>query len=98
MDLVERLANRSAVYQRYQLAKAVGEWLQMGGTELLFTWSRSGRSIGLIGTTFGTLAVQLMFAVSRSQALAICSGCGQPYLREEENPTEGEEELLSVLR
>ena len=76
-------------YQRYLVSKAVGEWLQMGDVEPLFTWSRSGPAIGFIGTTCGSLAAQVMFTVSRSQALAVCSGCGQAYLREGKKPQRG---------
>lgn len=87
--LGERLANSGKIYQRQQLAEEVGKWLRMGGVEPLFTWSRSGPSIGLTGTTFGTLAVQLMFAVGKSQAIAVCNGCGQPYMREGKKPQKG---------
>ncbi|MBI2304633.1 MAG: hypothetical protein HYU86_07805 [Chloroflexi bacterium] len=42
------------------------------------------------GGTYTALAVQLMLAVTRSQDLILCSGCGHPYLREGRRPKSGQ--------
>jgi hypothetical protein len=39
--------------------------------------------------TFGVLAAQLMFAVSRGHGVALCSGCGEAYLRSGRAPAAG---------
>jgi len=83
------LSSEDLNFQQHLLARSIGEWLRMGEVEPLFTWPESGPAIGFIGTTFGTLAAQLMFVVSKSQALAVCSGCGQPYLRRGKKPQRG---------
>ncbi len=68
--------------QLWILERAVNTWLQWGGVVPLFFLDRQRGHFELVGSTFGALAIQLMFAVSQRQSLALCSGCGTPYLRE----------------
>ena len=68
-------------YQQHLLAKHIDEWLRMGRVEVVFTWPVSGPVMSLMGTTFGTIALQLMLTSGKSQDLTVCSGCSRPYIR-----------------
>jgi len=67
-------------------------WLPLGNVRPSFSWLdgpepafrlRSG------GYAFGVLAVQLMMAVGNAHALALCSGCGNVYMRQGRKPQAG---------
>ena len=60
---------------------AVYFWLEQGDVRPTFSWGDAGWHFSLQGGTFGILGTQLMLAVSKSQGLALCDGCGIPYLR-----------------
>lgn len=69
-------------YQQQIVGQAVDEWLSWGDVEPRFTWPKSGPEISFTaGGTFGIIGAQIMLLVSKSQYLAICSGCGDAYLR-----------------
>ncbi len=80
------------------LAKGVGklfvtdiinEWLGDTGIRLELNWDSKEPALILTGgDIFGALGVQLLSAVT-SNTLAVCSGCGMPYLREGRKPQAG---------
>jgi len=70
--------------QRQLVAAFIREWLWFGSVRLHFQWNRRGVQVGFGGIVlayglFGALAVQLVLIVSRSDGVAFCHGCGQPY-------------------
>jgi hypothetical protein len=54
----------------------------------MFSW-RSSPKFNLVAGTFGELGLQIMQAASRGQTLAVCSGCGNPYMRQGRKPQSG---------
>ena len=81
--------------QRGVLSLAIDDWLRMGDISPTFSWEQHAPNIGLMGSTFGNLGIQLMFTVSKSQGLAVCDGCGQTYLREGRKPQKGRKNFCS---
>ncbi len=71
------------------LLKSVNEWLQIGDVRPALAWSANGPGFHFNPTPFGTLAVQLMLAVSRSHDMAVCHECKVPYFRNERAPRAG---------
>jgi hypothetical protein len=67
--------------QRQQLAYIVNEWLELGGARLFLDWQplSSTAEFSLPSTTTAVLAFQLAAAVSRSNYVFLCNGCGAPY-------------------
>ena len=66
---------------RFVLTEFVNEWLALGDVRPAFHWDQNGAAgMTFGGGLFGTLAVQLMGIVGRSEGLALCSACGSPYL------------------
>lgn len=79
----------------YYLSQVVDAWLSYGNVRPRFWWSPTGNpSFSLLGTmpscVFAPLGVQLMLAIARSNAVALCSGCGTPYLRQGRQPQPGQ--------
>lgn len=71
------------------LQDGVNEWLGDAGIRLELNWSDNEPSLTLTGgAVFGALGVQLLSAVTANN-LAVCSGCGIPYLRKGRKPQAG---------
>ena len=67
----------------------INEWLGDAGIRLELNWSGGEPSLTLAGGgVFGALGVQLLSAVTANN-LAVCSGCGEPYLRKGRKPQAG---------
>jgi len=75
--------------ERLGLGDIVSQWLLMSRIEPRFTWDLDGPRFQLDTGTFGVLGIQLMEAITRSQGLSTCSGCGIPYMREGRRPQRG---------
>lgn len=73
------LARDPVSVQKKRLDMVVNSWLSIGLPQL--TYSSSTQILGFDGGVISVIAVQLMFAVSNSQRLAVCNGCGHPYNR-----------------
>jgi len=86
---VSNLSRSSREHQLEYLAVVIDRWLRIGDIRPTFSWTSSRPRIRLAGSTFGILGLQLMFAVSKSQGLAVCDGCGQAYLRMGRVPQRG---------
>ncbi|MBC8273672.1 MAG: hypothetical protein H8E40_01695 [Chloroflexi bacterium] len=72
------------------LQDRVNEWLGDAGIRLELNWSGNEPVLTLVGGgVFGALGVQLLSAVTRN-TLAVCSGCGEPYLRKARKPKPGQ--------
>jgi hypothetical protein len=67
-------------HERGNLGSIVDEWLQLGGARISFQWfaDRPRTSIEVSGL-LGALAVQLMAAVGRVDAIACCTECRRFY-------------------
>ncbi len=89
VDSESTLNQESPQFQRGLLGMMIDRWLHGADIRPTFQWGGSGPRIALIAQTFGMLGVQLMFAVSKSQGLAVCDGCGQTYIREGRKPQRG---------
>ncbi len=89
VDSESTLNQESPQSQRGLLGMIIDRWLHGADVRPTFRWDGSGPRIALIAQTFGMLGVQLMFAVSKSQGLAVCDGCGQTYMREGRKPQRG---------
>ena len=83
------LNQESPQSQRGLLGMIIDRWLHGADVRPTFRWDGAGPRIALIAQTFGMIGVQLMFAVSKSQGLAVCDGCGQTYMREGRKPQRG---------
>lgn len=71
------------------LQDGINEWLGDAGIRLELNWSDNEPKLTLTGgAVFGALGVQLLSAVTANN-LAVCSGCGGPYLREGRKPQAG---------
>ena len=71
------------------LLDLINTYIDLGGVRLRFTWDPKNDPSQIVprlsfgcpnaGALFGTLAIQLMFAVSNTEGAAICTSCGLPY-------------------
>lgn len=69
------------------LMDGINEWLGDAGIRLQLNWSSNEPILTLTGgRVFGALGVQLLSAVTANK-LAVCSGCGTPYLRKRKPQT-----------
>lgn len=67
--------------ERLILARVINEWLALGGVRPSLSWSRPDPDVQLFGANlFSAIALQLAFAVSGRDGIAVCSACGRPYL------------------
>jgi hypothetical protein len=66
---------------RALLGFEVNRWLERAHARPTFAWISQAPQISFDNNLHGTLAVALMIAVTRTQGVALCSGCGTPYLR-----------------
>jgi hypothetical protein len=70
--------------QRQALAAVVGTWLALGAVRPAIAWGGPGQDDPLITlgatTLFGGLVLELLVAVGGQAGLAICTGCGMPYI------------------
>lgn len=72
------------------LMDRVNEWLGDAGVRLELNWDKHEPVLTLTGGgAFGALGVQLLTAVT-ANTLAVCSGCGKPYLRMTRRPKAGQ--------
>jgi DNA-directed RNA polymerase subunit RPC12/RpoP len=57
------------------------EWVRWAGIKVVFQWDKRGPRVALSPPgLFGALAVQLIYAVSQSNGLLVCSNCGAPFI------------------
>lgn len=85
----ERQRNEVLAAQRFVLAAILNYgWLGSGGVRPSFQWAGSPRVVLLSGNLFGAVAAHLMFAIAKTQGLAICSACGMPFIPSRQ-PTPG---------
>jgi DNA-directed RNA polymerase subunit RPC12/RpoP len=78
------------------LRDGINEWLGDAGIRLELNWSSNDPTLTLTGGgVFGALGVQLLSAVTANN-LAVCSGCGKPYLREGRKPQAGRRNFCPV--
>lgn len=68
---------------RFYLGNVLLEWLAWGNVRPALDWPvvNEAPSLSFTGGTFGILGIQLLFAIAGAHSVAICSGCGVPYLR-----------------
>lgn len=65
------------------LIDAIDQWIEQSNLRPRLDWTEHGPEITLTGGgVLGALGVELLHAVTRSPALAICDGCGAIYLPE----------------
>lgn len=70
-------------YERVNLASLLDDWMWIGGVRPGFAYEHDSGDLRVQlspGGLLGALGVQLGFAAARSEALAMCSSCGRPYL------------------
>ncbi len=74
---------KDANLSRKALTASVDQWLLLAGSRPKFHWPESAPQplIELQNGTVGVLAMQLAFAITKAHDLAVCSGCGQAYMR-----------------
>jgi hypothetical protein len=89
-SLIESLLARRWIGQIY-LQEAVNRWLHLANVRLSLSWAigLEDPSLQIEADTFGLLGVQILSAVTGAQSLAICDGCGKPYVRERRRPQTG---------
>ena len=75
-------------FGRIVLSNVVNEWLAIGNVRPTFRWWSTAEApvFTLGGGAFANLAVQLMLAISGSQAVAVCDGCQRTYFRQGRSP------------
>ena len=71
------------------VAARIEEWLWWGNVRPWIRWLQPQPTFTLAGGTFGILAFQMMLAVTNTHGLAVCTGCGNPYLRQNRKPQLG---------
>ena len=72
----------AAVIAEVVLAGALNDWLEVSGVRPELRWQGQPTVVLAGGGTCGALGVQLLHAVTGSNNLATCSGCGGVYFRE----------------
>lgn len=78
---MERKRDEVLAGQRFVLAAILNYgWLDMGGVRPAFQWAGSPRVALLSRNLFGALAANLIFAIARTQGLAMCTACGTPFI------------------
>ncbi|MEW6143366.1 MAG: hypothetical protein AB1597_09500 [Chloroflexota bacterium] len=83
---------------KFFLRDGINEWLGDAGIKLELTWDSQEPTLTLTGGgIFGALGVQLLTAVT-ANTLAVCSGCGKPYLRGVRKPKPGQRNFCSNCR
>ena len=75
------LTGKKLDFDKTALAERVTAWMKFGDVRPGFVWEKGAASFELTGHTFGILGIQLLFAATKTQAYAICDGCGMPYNR-----------------
>lgn len=72
---------QSSDMDRVMLEVVVREWVGLSNVRPAVRWhgDRPRLTLGS-GSLFGALTVQLMLAIGRSDGIAHCSACGQPYI------------------
>lgn len=88
VELGKPLLGKTLEFDRLALAERVSAWMNYGNVHPELQWHEATPIFSLAGRTFGTLGIQLLFATTRAQGIAICSGCGMPYPRKRK-PREG---------
>ena len=66
---------------RFFLSALINEWLAWAKAQPTIEWIAEQPRISLSPTLPALLATGLMMAVTRTEGLAVCSACGDPYLR-----------------
>jgi hypothetical protein len=85
-QLAEEIA-RDRTASTLHLLRYVDQWLMLGNVRPSLRWLGAGHAPALelgsydFGRTFGLLAIELVVAVTRSEALNVCDGCQTLYLR-----------------
>ena len=69
-------------------------WLRISDVRPKFSWDPEPRFFLQAGV-FGELGIQIMQAVSHAHGLAICSGCGNAYMRKGRKPQSGRRNYCS---
>ena len=74
--------------RRRALETILSWWIQWGDVRPRLHWIRAAQPRFELGArnTFGTIAMQLMLLVGRARDLALCTGCGDAYLRKGRRP------------
>ena len=70
------------------VASKINDWLEIGNVRPALVWLRdrqvvfsgSGTQSRTGATLFGSLSIQLLMLATRTTGLAVCSGCGTPYV------------------
>jgi hypothetical protein len=81
--------SRDLIYEWGLLLDIINYYVDLGGLRLRSAWTPHALSSRIVprlafgcpfeGGLFGTLALQLMFAVSNTEGAAICTSCGRPF-------------------
>lgn len=78
--------------QREALAAVIGAWLAIGAVRPALTWGGPGRpaepamALG-VTTLFGGLVLELLLSIAGKVGVALCSGCGVPYVPDRRLPS-----------
>jgi hypothetical protein len=103
-DLLDFLSDVPKQYPpRQLLAGIVYLWLEHGDARIAVNWDRDEPVLELTTSsratpTFGVLAHQLALAITRSNQIAGCTGCGVLYLREGRRPQKGRRNYCNECR
>lgn len=76
-------------FGKWLVVDIINEWLGDAGVWPMLNWDSKEPTLILSGGgIFGALGIQLLSAMTRSN-LAVCSGCGMPYIRKLRKPQRG---------
>jgi hypothetical protein len=65
---------------RILVALEIDDWLRYGAVRPSIEWRGESPSLSFEAWPFGLLALQMLFAVAGAAQVALCDGCGKPYL------------------
>ena len=75
-----QVVGKSVDLDRSALSERINTWMRIGDVRPGLSWEADSlASFHVFATTFGVLGIQLLFAATKAQGLAICDGCGMPY-------------------
>jgi len=97
-DHIRRYYGSRLNEERSRLSGQLNDWLELGNVRPVLTWAQQGPELRTwIHGLFGAIALQLVLAVARTEALAICSHCARSYLPKRK-PVEGKRRYCDECR
>jgi hypothetical protein len=85
-------------FERWQLVLLLGDWLRIADVRPMVEWQAGAVALRMyVPTLFSAIAMQLVLAIGRADALAICAHCRRSYIPKRK-PVEGRRNFCQDCR